>query len=361
MPRNRLYRLRKTQLCGQTRIGAHILGNTIGNAVAGGISSDNDTSQQGQGGGSGGGISSASGLGAALGGSAGFAATSSPFGNSGLADTAPGLLPASAFLATQVSSPGDGAGLALVDPDALDAEIGAELTAQSAQMSAQVSQQFAAQDAATIDAMNAAFDASIGNIKAAFNPDGHDYVTVGGPVDATAQESLASDSQDRINVLVMAQNSALNNRGWFQTYRHGPTYCNFATTSIVNAYHSAGLMTDSAYYDYADKAWGPLNADQIAENLGSSRATWRPVSADEAQSLANNGQLVILTYDNPEGHGHVATVRPEDVPEDIVAGKNPTYPLLANVGVGQSHVEYRSVSVSMNKPVIYYTPVSVGN
>ncbi len=51
MPRNRLYRLRKTQLCGQTRIGAHILGNTIGNAVAGGISGSQDTSAQGQQGG----------------------------------------------------------------------------------------------------------------------------------------------------------------------------------------------------------------------------------------------------------------------------------------------------------------------
>ena len=46
MPRNRLYRLRKTQLCGQTRIGAHILANTIGNAIAGGISGSQDTSAQ---------------------------------------------------------------------------------------------------------------------------------------------------------------------------------------------------------------------------------------------------------------------------------------------------------------------------
>ena len=46
MPRNRLYRLRKMQLCGQTRVGARILGNTIGNAVAGGISGSQDTSAQ---------------------------------------------------------------------------------------------------------------------------------------------------------------------------------------------------------------------------------------------------------------------------------------------------------------------------
>jgi hypothetical protein len=41
MPRNRLYRLGKTQLCGQSRVGALILGNTIGNAVAGSISQAN--------------------------------------------------------------------------------------------------------------------------------------------------------------------------------------------------------------------------------------------------------------------------------------------------------------------------------
>lgn len=52
MPRNRLYRLRKTQLCNYDPAGPHILGNTIGNAVANGIASSQDTSAQGhQGGG----------------------------------------------------------------------------------------------------------------------------------------------------------------------------------------------------------------------------------------------------------------------------------------------------------------------
>jgi len=54
MPRNRLYRLRKTHHRGQSRVGSLILGNTIGNAVASGISGSQDTSTQGQGGGGGG-------------------------------------------------------------------------------------------------------------------------------------------------------------------------------------------------------------------------------------------------------------------------------------------------------------------
>jgi hypothetical protein len=48
MPRNRLYRLRKTHHRGQSRVGSLILGNTIGNAVAGGIEQSSNTSAQAQ-------------------------------------------------------------------------------------------------------------------------------------------------------------------------------------------------------------------------------------------------------------------------------------------------------------------------
>ena len=43
-----LYRPGKTRRCGQTRVGARILGNTIGNAIAGGIAQDNAPASQGQ-------------------------------------------------------------------------------------------------------------------------------------------------------------------------------------------------------------------------------------------------------------------------------------------------------------------------
>ena len=48
-PRNRLYRLRKPYLRGQTRVGVLILGNTIGNAIAGDIAQQDNTAAQGQG------------------------------------------------------------------------------------------------------------------------------------------------------------------------------------------------------------------------------------------------------------------------------------------------------------------------
>jgi hypothetical protein len=64
------------------------------------------------------------------------------------------------------------------------------------------------------------------------------------------------------------------------------------------------------------------------------KAGWRPVSEmRKAQTLANNGQLVVVLYPNPDPHkpGHIAIVRPsekstrlfeENGPEVIQAGEH---------------------------------------
>ncbi|WP_197274424.1 hypothetical protein, partial [Novosphingobium sp. AAP93] len=165
--------------------------------------------------------------------------------------------------------------------------------------------------------------------------------------------SSATD-QYKIDVLVNARNQALGNRAWFQS-PNKTTYCNFATTSIVRAYDKAGLIDADAFNAFMRTSLGAHTANVISRNLRGSDS-WRPVGADEAQAIADGGGLVILTYENPRGHGHVATIRPQNVTGDLIVGGRKTYPILANVGIGASRIVYRSMSVSMRKPVVYYTP-----
>ncbi len=150
------------------------------------------------------------------------------------------------------------------------------------------------------------------------------------------------------------------NPSYFET-KNGTTFCNFATTDVVKAYHQAGFMSDAAYHDFMQTAGKApnryRNANVIARNLRNSR-NWMAVSAAEAQILANNGQIVVLTYENPNpaNHGHVATVRPGNVPGDHLPTRT-SDPLLANVGIRPNGVKYSTASVARTKPVIYYTPI----
>ena len=91
----------------------------------------------------------------------------------------------------------------------------------------------------------------------------------------------------------------------------------------------------------------PLMANQISANLAKSGSGYRTVSADEAQQLATNGALVIVT-----GPGHVATVRP-DIGQ-IVAGRGP---IIANVGKINGVMRLSRVFKKSAMPdVKFYTP-----
>lgn len=52
-----------------------------------------------------------------------------------------------------------------------------------------------------------------------------------------------------------------------------------------------------------------LLANQIYDKMRSDK-NWVEVDARGAQKLANEGCLVIAGWKNPDGHGHVAVVRP---------------------------------------------------
>jgi hypothetical protein len=144
--------------------------------------------------------------------------------------------------------------------------------------------------------------------------------------------------------LVNAQNAALKNKDFKPTGKF--TYCNKATLAIAEG---VGAPT------------GPLtgvDANQMGENLRNSAADanggYRSVSATEAQQLADQGKLVIGAQYNPNGSGHVATVRPSILPEKLPPGRGPVIVHIGNsVGIVRENYAFRNDAAN---PVNYYTP-----
>ena len=107
------------------------------------------------------------------------------------------------------------------------------------------------------------------------------------------------------------------------------------------------------------KGQRPAMANEIANNLKSSKS-YRIVTAQEAQALANQGRLVIGVQPN-KGHGHVATVRPDNLYNET-APTGGQGPVMNNIGhlVGIHRVQGTSrgntAFLSGSQP-IYYTPV----
>lgn len=106
--------------------------------------------------------------------------------------------------------------------------------------------------------------------------------------------------------------------------------------------------------DFTNDNGGPLLANQIARNLATSDQ-YTAVDPDQAQLLADRGILVVAAWDNPGGHGHVATVRPENVPNDNPRGRSG--PLISNVG-GAVGIQTESSVFPRGARVYYYTPVA---
>ena len=99
------------------------------------------------------------------------------------------------------------------------------------------------------------------------------------------------------------------------------TFCNIATCQIVR---NTGTTTDAL----VDKNGTPNLANTDAKTLANSPA-WKPVSAQEAQNLANQGVTVVgVIFET--GHGHIVTVRPELLPGTQDVGRYG--PLVNNIG-----------------------------
>jgi hypothetical protein len=110
---------------------------------------------------------------------------------------------------------------------------------------------------------------------------------------------------------------------------------------------------------------GNSNANDMIDGLENAvkAGSYKVVTPDEAQQLANTGVTVFATQAKPSGHGHIATVRPDGIATD-----KPTSPakkpLLANVGSSVGVKGYLAVTgywgvfpqKKNDKPVVFYTP-----
>ncbi len=140
-----------------------------------------------------------------------------------------------------------------------------------------------------------------------------------------AQQNSAVDS------LVSAQDAARANP---QNQPAGKTtHCNSATYQVCGAM-GANMGVFSGYPGWDGRA------NAVGKKLAES-SDWKTVPIDQVQALADKGIVVIGSYINPHGDGHLVTVRPEGV-----KGDNPgpgTGPLLNNVGRTVGVMRYSQV------------------
>jgi RHS repeat-associated protein len=158
-----------------------------------------------------------------------------------------------------------------------------------------------------------------------------------------SSQCAAPPPQDK-KQLVNAQDSARSNPALQP--KGNTTHCNAATCQIVK-------QTGAPLDPLVDKNGKPTTANQQAQNLANSNQ-YREVTPKEAQQIANNGGTVIVAYDNPNGHGHTATVRPEGVPGDNPpkGGRGPLINDIGrNVGVHNENYTFRK-----GTEVHYYAP-----
>jgi hypothetical protein len=140
-----------------------------------------------------------------------------------------------------------------------------------------------------------------------------------------------AQQQSAVSSLVAAQNAARANPN--NQPSGNTTHCNSATYQICM--RMGANMGPFAGYP------GPNGvANKVGPNLATSPG-WTEVPIDQVQALADRGILVVGSYINAKGPGHLVTVRPQGV-----SGDNPgpgTGPLLNNVGSSVGVMHYSRV------------------
>jgi RHS repeat-associated protein len=123
------------------------------------------------------------------------------------------------------------------------------------------------------------------------------------------------------------------------------TFCNIATCQIAK---NTGTTTDAL----VNKSGTPNLANTDAETLANS-PSWKPVSPEEAQKLANEGVTVVGVI-SETGHGHIVTVRPELVPglQDVGKYGPVVNNIGASVGVMNGNKAFRGATPQ------YYAPTN---
>src|SRR5262249_13129169 len=129
--------------------------------------------------------------------------------------------------------------------------------------------------------------------------------------------------------LVRAQDAARNDPK-NQPDGTGNTFCNIATHQIAQAMGAPmdPFITPLPVSKMYTKGTRPGMANSIIDRLARSKG-YRVLTADEAQSLANRGRLVVGVQPH-HGNGHVATVGPDN----LYNGTAPT----AGRGPGMNHI-----------------------
>lgn len=121
----------------------------------------------------------------------------------------------------------------------------------------------------------------------------------------------------------------------------GTTHCNQATLNVATDMGAPlGPLTDSD--------GSALTANEMAANSAKPGSGYREVTGTDGQALANKGIVVIAAL-AADGHGHVATLRPNPN-----GGK---WPLVANVGIRNAVMGLNYAwSKADRERVKFYTP-----
>lgn len=151
---------------------------------------------------------------------------------------------------------------------------------------------------------------------------------------------LAAQAPDGVQKLSAAQDAARGNAD-FQAHHFK------AAAAIAKAVGAPlGPLTDAS--------GAALTANEAAAKLAASGSGYREVKPDEGQQLANQGSLVIVAWSNPQGAGHLATLRPTGISgDDVKAGSRG--PLINNVGADVG-VEGVNWVFRKDAELHYYTP-----
>ncbi|MFQ3581330.1 MAG: glucosaminidase domain-containing protein [Chloracidobacterium sp.] len=130
------------------------------------------------------------------------------------------------------------------------------------------------------------------------------------------------------------------------------TFCNIFVWDVTRAMgaeipHWVDKRTNqpTTVYNYSQSRELDANSTMVWLRNHGAQHGWRPVSAEEAQRLANAGHPTMVGWQNPRGIGHVAIVRPGQI--------NERGPAIAQAG--SRNVNYAHVRDTFgNVPVEYW-------
>lgn len=155
------------------------------------------------------------------------------------------------------------------------------------------------------------------------------------PIDAPKQSQEGARSAQNYNAVIDQFDVERNPR---YAQRNGNTYCNIFVSDVTRA-----MGAEIPHWWQGKEMNANATCDWLKDN--GSQFGWKPVSAADAQALANQGKPVVATWKNQGGIGHVGVIRPGEI--------NSNGPALSQAGaknVNNTHVK----NTFGSKAVVYY-------